>query len=345
MSAIFLALFLFVETKAQEPILPLDMFKNRIFTVSMVSVFLTGVGMFGAVIFIPLFIQAVQGDSATSSGTTVMPLTLSMVVASIIAGQIMSRTGKYKVLGIVGMGLLTLGMFLLFTMPIDTPRIVTISYMVVMGLGMGVGFPLFTLAVQNAFPIERVGTVTATLQFFRSVGSTVGVAVLGTLVNNTTQEKFGPAFVEKLQAAHVPGSFAQQLLNGLAGNLNAQLLVGKEGLDQLHTILTQFIPQQFISFIPGIQDAIVTSMRPALYDGIHEAFLVGTILLAGGWLASFFLKEIPLRRSNQRPGMTLVEGGAESFEARTEEAGKELVAAGIPSIQLAEDEEPELIAG
>jgi hypothetical protein len=255
----------------------------------------------------------------------------------------MSRTGKYKILGIVGMGVMTLGMFLLFTMQIDTPRWQTIAYMLVLGLGMGVGFPLFTLAVQNAFPNQRVGVVTATLQVFRSIGSTVGVAVLGTMVNNTTQDHFVPPFTQLMQQAGVPLNFIQELVSGLAGNLNPQVLVGEAGRAQLHQVLLQFIPEQFRSFIPTIENAIVTAMKPALFDGIKEAFLVGTILLAAGWVASFFLPEIPLRRSNQRPAMAMAEGSAEGLEPQVEEAGKELAAAGIPATQLAEDEEPELV--
>ena len=348
MAAIFAGIFLFIESRAKEPILPLDLFKNSIFTVSMIAVFLTGVGLFGAVIYIPLFIQAVQGDSATSSGNTLVPLTISMVVASIVAGQVMSRTGKYKLLGVLGMGVMTLGMFLLSTMAIDAPRIQTVAYMIITGLGMGVGFPLFTLAVQNAFPIQRVGVVTATLQFFRSVGSTVGVAILGTMVNNTTQAQFGPLFTQEMQAAHVPGTFVQQLLTGLGSNLNPQLLVGKAGLAQLNQILTQFIPAQFSSFIPTIRDAIVAAMRPALFDGIQLAFQIGTVLLAAGFVATLFLKEIPLRRSNQRPSMAMAEGGAEGvevegFEAEAEEAGRELAASDMSGIPLTPEEEPDLV--
>lgn len=340
-AAIFLALFIFVETKAKEPIIPLDIFKTRNFTASVIAVFFTGVGLFGAVIYIPLFIQAVQGESATSSGNAVTPLTIAMVISSVIAGQVISRTGKYKWLGIAGMALVTIGMFLLYTMGIDATRLQTTAYMVLMGLGMGVSFPLFTLVVQNAFPIQRVGVVTATLQFFRSVGGTVGVALLGTLVNNRTQAEFGPLFTQKLGSEGVPGNFVQQLLAGL-GNLNPQVLVGKEGIAQLHAMLVKFIPAQFQSFVPGIQDAILTSMKPALFKGIQEAFLLGTVLLALGFLATFFLKEEPLRKTNQRPGMAMAEGGAESMQAEEIEAGREMAAGGMPATELAPEEEPEL---
>ena len=109
-AVVFLAAFLYVESRVKEPIISLDLFKNRIFTSSTVALFLTGVGLFGAVLYIPLYIQAIQGDTATSSGNAVTPMTLAIVVSSIIGGQIVSRTGKYRVLSIVGMGTMVVGM-------------------------------------------------------------------------------------------------------------------------------------------------------------------------------------------------------------------------------------------
>src|SRR5437762_7323266 len=113
---LFIISLLLIESSSNQPILPLDLFKNSIFAVSVITVFVTGMGLFGAVIFIPLFIQAVQGDSATSSGNSLTPMMITLVVASVISGQVLSRTGKYRILGMVGMALVTLGTFLLFTM-------------------------------------------------------------------------------------------------------------------------------------------------------------------------------------------------------------------------------------
>jgi EmrB/QacA subfamily drug resistance transporter len=161
LSVVFLAAFVVVEARAKEPIIPLDLFKNRIFTLSVITMFLVGVGMFGAIINIPLFIQGVQGDSATNSGNSITPMMLAVVVVSIISGQLLSRTGKYRWLGIFGMSALTVGMFLLSRMQVDTPRWETIGFMIIMGLGLGVAMPLYTLIVQNAFPPQRLGVVTS----------------------------------------------------------------------------------------------------------------------------------------------------------------------------------------
>jgi EmrB/QacA subfamily drug resistance transporter len=344
-AAVFLVAFLIIEARAAEPIIPLDLFKSGIFSVSVGVVFLTGVGLFGAVLYIPLFIQAIQGDTATASGNAVMPLTLAVVVSSVITGQLISRTGKYRLIGIIGMAVVTLGMGLLATMQMDTPRLMTVIFMIVMGAGLGVAFPLYTLVVQNAFPIARVGVVTAAVQFFRSIGSTVGVAILGTVVNNQFHSQF-PGELQKAAAAlpaatasHIP---LAQLSAGL-GDINPQALVSPEGLAALKAQLTQLgTPQQALQTIVNL---ITTAMKPALFAGIQEAFVIGTVLLGLGLVLTIFLKEIPLRRSNRgpAPAASLAEGGVESFEYEAEEAGDELAASGLPAMELTPEEEPDLV--
>ena len=309
MAAVFLGLFLFIESRAKEPIIPLDIFKNSIFSVSTVTVFMTGLGMFGAVIFIPLFIQAIQGGSATESGNAVMPMTFAIIVSSVITGQLISRTGKYRVIGIVGMATVTLGMFLLWTMGIDTPRWVTIVYMIIVGLGMGVAFPLYTLVVQNAFPIMRVGVVTAALQFFRSIGGTVGTAILGTLVNTQFHERF-PVELENQVAQLPPQAGSQipvaQLVTGL-GDISPQALLSESGAEALRAQLaTGGVPEAFIG---NLMDLIFRALKPALLAGIHSAFLIGGIMLAVGLVATIFLKEIPLRKGYAPPAAAMAEGG------------------------------------
>lgn len=342
-AAIFMIAFLVTESRAKEPIIPLSLFKNRIFTVSMITVFVTGAGLFGAVLYVPLFIQAIQGDSASSSGNALTPMMLSVVAASALSGQLLSRTGRYRVLGVVGMTLVTIGMFLLFTMDMNTSRLTTIAYMVVLGLGMGVTFPLYTLVVQNAFPIQQVGVVTAAVQFFRSIGSTIGVAVLGSFVNSQYHNHFPTEYLARTDLLGIPRQFAQQLLSGISG-LNPQALVGSEGLARLHTQLVQFVPAQFSSFIPKIEGAITDAMKPALFGGIQQAFLIGAVLLALGLVATVFLKEIPLRKSNQRPAAAMAEGGIGALEPVAEEAGKEFAASGMPGgSSLPARDEPQLV--
>jgi len=224
--------------------------------------------------------------------------------------------------------------------------------MIVLGLGMGITFPLYTLVVQNAFPMKRVGVVTATVQFFRSIGSTVGVAVLGSLVNNQFHEAFPGEFISKINAlkATLPGQVAnfinpQQLLQGVT-NLDPQALVSPAGAAQVQAqLISHGVPAQFA---PRIMGAIADSMKPALFSGIQQAFLIGAILLGVGLVATIFLPEIALRKSNEGqggpggPGVTDSPTGpsgngvakAETIDDgwwdEAEEAGKELVASGLP---------------
>lgn len=333
-SVVFLAAFVFVESRAKEPIIPLDLFKHNIFTVSVITMFLTGVGMFGAVLYIPLFIQAIQGDSATNSGNSVTPMTLAIVLSSIVTGQIISRTGKYRTIGIVGMVLVTGGAVLLYTMDMGTPRLVTIFYMVVMGLGLGIAFPLYTLVVQNAFPIQRVGVVTAAVTFFRSIGGTVGVAVLGSVVNSQFHSKFPPEFTaryDEFVQQNVPAAAgrnvpaAETFLTGLS-NLNPQILTSTEGIAQMKAQLVQHGAPG--AFADQLMSVIMTAMKPALFSGIQAAFLIASIMLGLGLVATFFLREIPFRTSNAtRPVASMAEGGAEEV---AEEAGKQMAASGMP---------------
>jgi EmrB/QacA subfamily drug resistance transporter len=337
-AALFLVLFVFIESRAKEPIIPLDLFKNGTFSLSTFIVFVTGVGMFGAILYIPLFIQAIQGGSATESGNSVMPMTFAMIVSSVITGQMISRSGKYKVIAIIGTVLVTAGMFLLWTMNMDTERWVTIAYMIVLGLGLGVAMPLYTLIVQNDFPIQRVGVVTSSLQFFRSIGSTVGVAILGTVVTGQFQSRIGPELRNALSTAPLPAapaggpSVLDRLVQGLS-NVNPQALLSVEGETQLKAQLVGLgVPQQFVD---TITEAVFTALKPALFGGINEAFLIGALLLATTLVAVFFVKEVPLRKSNMGAMRSMAEGaeGGE-IEAEAITAGKALAIEGVPATTL-----------
>ena len=287
---VFLLTFLFVESRAKEPIIPLDLFKNSIFTLSVITVFLTGLGMFGAISYIPLFIQGVQGDSATSSGNAVTPMMLSLVAASVISGQLLSRSGKYRILGIVGMSLLTVGLLLLSTMSLTTERWQTIIFMIIMGFGLGIAMPLYTLVVQNAFPANRLGVVTSATTFFRSIGGTVGVAVLGSVVNNRFQTETAA------QLAKLDPQLAARIPAAMLSNLNPQALVNPQAQATIKaTIQAQGAPAEAAQ---TILNTLLGAMRPALAVATTEAFLIGGSVLLIAIVATAFLREIPLRKTN-----------------------------------------------
>ena len=343
-AVVFLAAFLYVESRVKEPIISLDLFKNRIFTSSTVALFLTGVGLFGAVLYIPLYIQAIQGDTATSSGNAVTPMTLAIVVSSIIGGQIVSRTGKYRVLSIMGMGTMVVGMFLLYTMNVDTPRFTTILYMVIMGLGLGIPFSILTLAVQNSVSFKQVGAATSATQFFRSMGGTVGVAILGTVVNNQFHSQF-PGELQKAVndlgpqvSANIP---VAQLASALS-NINPQSLVSTQGADALRAQLAAFMPAGApANAVDTLMQVINKALKPALFSGIQEAFLIGAVMLFLGFVAAWFLKEIPLRKGTGR-GSAMAEGAPPTVSEELIEAGDEMAISGLPgATTLAEEEEPQ----
>src|SRR5258706_7642336 len=208
-SAIMLVIFIWYESRTAEPIITPQLFKNSIFLVSAIAMFLVSAGMFGAILYLPLFIQDVLGQSATNSGVVLTPLMLGFIFSSLVSGQILSRTGRYKILAIFGFIVAAVGMFLLSRMTASTAQGEVVRNMVITGLGIGVMMSLFTIVVQNAFPFRQLGEVTATLTFFRSIGSTIGVAVMGTIVTNAFQTEFQNNLPETLKRLVPPGVLTQ----------------------------------------------------------------------------------------------------------------------------------------
>ena len=281
----FTAIFIAIESRATEPTIPLDLFRNRIFSNSVVITFLSSMGMFGAILYIPLFVQDVLGQSATNSGVILTPMMIGVIIVSIISGQLLSRTGRYRILAIVGTAAITVGMYLLSTMTVATGNDELVRDMIVLGLGLGTSMALFTIVVQNAFPVERLGVVTSSLSFFRSIGGAVGVALLGSIMTNRFTDQFhlGLAGLPAPLQTALAGYGASSLINGT----NAQLEAAFARLGAAAAALARQ----------------VEAIRAAAFaDGISEVFLVSAGLLVVALGAAFFLKEIPLRRSHGRIG-------------------------------------------
>lgn len=175
--------FIVVEERAPDPVLPLSLFTARAFTISAATVFLTAIAMFGSIVFLPLFAQQVVGYSATYAGLILTPLMLGMVVMSATAGQIVSRTGRYKWLVIGGVAVIVLGMYLFSRMGAASTKTELVIKMIILGAGLGITMPVFTIVVQSAFSKNMLGVVTASTQLFRSIGGSVGGALFGGLVN------------------------------------------------------------------------------------------------------------------------------------------------------------------
>ena len=226
--------------------------------------------------------QGVMGVSATQSGSLLTPLMMGAVVGSIAAGQFTSRTGKYKVLALSGSILLAAGMILFAQMNADTLRSEVVRGMVVVGFGMGLIQPVYTLAVQNAAPREHMGSATASSQFFRSIGSTMGVSIFGSVLLTIYKRDF---------ADGVPPGVPAMALKPFSNPL----------------MLAQIRPQLEAGFGrypsgPELLKVLLANVRIALVHGIHQIFVVGAVIMAAAVILNAFLREVPLRgRINVEP--------------------------------------------
>jgi EmrB/QacA subfamily drug resistance transporter len=286
-SAILGALFVAVEARAKEPIIPLGMFRNRTYTASIVSTFLVSFGFFGAIIFLPRWFQFVNGSSATESGYQIFPLLIGLIGSSIVSGILVSRTGRYKAIILTGLVLMTVGILLMTQLTVDTDITTVWLWMFVTGAGIGPTLSVYTIVVQNAVPFQQLGVATSNLTFFRQIGGSVGLAVTGTI--------FGSRLIEELPrqltAAGVPSQAVRQFSS--AGTNALDNLIGVGGN----------LGEQILGTVPEAIRATIQPLIPAIVDGIHRAFTIGvtaafqlgvvTTILAAG--AALFLREIPLR--------------------------------------------------
>jgi hypothetical protein len=281
--AMFLV-FWMVERRAAEPVLPPILFTNRIFNVAMGVTFLTGIAMFGTIIFLPLFIQAVIGASATWSGAVLTPLMLSLVIGSAVSGQIISRTGHYRFLGVAGMALMVLGLYLFSRMGADTSYGTVMRNMVVMGVGLGTTFPTYIISVQNAFPHRMLGIVTSSVQFFRMSGGTFGAAIMGSLLATRMAGHMARAVAQAQASGTLPPQAAAMSGNPLPSQ-GMEALNGFGGAGGM----------------AGVPEAIMGPVRTALAASLQDVFLLAMAVAMIAVVVGVFMKEIPLRRSNTQP--------------------------------------------
>ncbi|RME18138.1 MAG: DHA2 family efflux MFS transporter permease subunit, partial [Alphaproteobacteria bacterium] len=245
------AAFVFFEARASEPILPLDLFRNNVFVVTSLIGFIVGAAMLGAVTFLPIYLQISRGTAPTISGLMLIPMTAGILASSIGGGRYMSKTGRYKVLPIVGMAVIALGMGLLTTLSAETGALVFSVEIAIAGFGLGFIMPVTTTAVQNAVPRERLGTATAAGLMFRQVGGSVAVAV------------FGAIFAARMAAGMATGGGA--LAGGEGFNIGPQTLA-------------------------GLPDEARRMIGETVAWAIHPVFLIAAGLGLAGLVAALFLE-------------------------------------------------------
>jgi EmrB/QacA subfamily drug resistance transporter len=253
------AVFVWAESRAKEPIVPLGLFRIRAFTASVAAMFLAAMGFFAAVVFLPRWFQVVAGTSATESGYQILPLLFGLIFSAITTGQIVARTGRYKPIIVAALVLLAFGLFLLTNIRPDTPRPLLWLWMLITGLGIGPSFAVFTLVVQNSVPVRQLGTATSSLTLFQQVGGTVGLAITGTIFGSTLLAEVP----KQLVAGGVPQVMADQFRAGGASALNQLSGVGDLGA----AILAQ---------VPAPFKAQVEPLIPAIVGAIHQAFSIAT---------------------------------------------------------------------
>jgi EmrB/QacA subfamily drug resistance transporter len=278
-AAVLLAAFGLVERRAAEPIIPLALFRNSTFDVSGAVSFIIGFAMFGVISFLPLYLQLVTGASATNSGLLLLPLMFGLLGASTISGQLISRTGRYKVFPVTGTAVASAGMWLLSTMTPDTGRATASLYMIVVGIGIGLVMQVVVMATQNAVDRRDLGIATGTVSFFRSVGGSFGVAAFGAIFTHRLADEL---------ARRLP---ADALARARAGGGSATSSLSPRALDALP---------------PALHDGFVQAFSTAL----TATFRYAVPCLLVGFAITWLLKEQPLRSTVRpaEPGAELAEG-------------------------------------
>ncbi len=267
---LLLGLFVFVESRAPEPMLPMRLFRNQVFTLCGILSFIVGFAMFGAMTFLPTFQQYVEGVSATESGLRMMPMVLGLLITSMASGTIVGRTGRYKIFPILGGGVTALGMFLLSRMDASTSLLVSSLYLFILGLGMGLSMQVLTIVVQNTVAYKDLGVATSGVTFLRTLGSSFGVALFGTVYSNSLRD----------QLANAPA---------LPAGVDPNVLQSPKGVHSL--------PEP-------LRDIVVGGYADALQNVFLFAVPIGILAM----LIAFFLKEVPLRDTAKAAASDMGEG-------------------------------------
>lgn len=271
-SAVLLSLFVRQELRTREPILPPRLFQDAVFRVSSAIGFVLGLAMFGAIAFLPVYLQVVKGASATGSGLRMIPMMLGVVTSSVLSGRLISSTGRYRLFPILGTGLVAVSLFLLSRLDVGTPFALVSVYMLLLGLGLGMVMQVIVLTVQNSVDHRDMGAATAGVNFFRSMGGAFGVAIFGSVLSNRLDYYFGR-------------------------------LLPREALGGVSTASFTASPERIHALPPDIHSAVIESFA----NSLEVVFLVAIPIAVVAFGLSWALEELPLR---EHAHMGRVEEGA-----------------------------------
>ena len=308
-SGVLYVLFFIVERFAREPVLPLDLFRNQVFSMALLLSFLQLMVLVSLVLYLPLFLQGVLGVSPTNSGAAITPLSISSVIGSAIAAMLVARSLRYQLVSIVSGLILTVGIFLLTRISTSISVFEMIVFMVVAGLGLGPFFSVLQLAAQNAIPRARLGVGTAAVRFAGQIGAVLGVAVVGTVVNQTLADDI---------ATRLPAHVAQQLTpTGLKYATDPQVLVNSTYRANVVHTAQQFAAQHAVAQIPPgphhnqiatsvaaqvsqqvqhLLNQVFDALKISLTIAIQHGLVVILVFSAAMFLGALFLKDIPLSK-------------------------------------------------
>ncbi len=262
-SVAMLVLFPFVEMRAAEPILPLALFRNRTFVVTSAVGFIIGLALFGAVTFLPLYLQVVKGHSPTVSGLLITPMMAGLLVTSILSGNLISRFGHYRPFPIAGTAIMAVGLFLLSSITVSTPTLRTAAFMVVLGLGLGMVMQVLVLAVQNSVDYQYLGVATSGSTLFRQIGGSIGVSVFGAIFSSNLASELASRIP---RTVHVPAAANPAVVHHLPAAVRAPYI-----------------------------EAFAAALQPV--------FRLAAAVSVAGFLLSWLLRELPLRQTAAAEGV------------------------------------------
>lgn len=347
-SGILFVLFIVAETRVSDPILPLDLFKNQIFTAGALLALTVGLMMFAVVIYLPIYLQGVLGVKATNSGVEITPMVVTLAIAAALIGFVIARVGRYQFISIIGGIVLVGGVYLLSTMDVSTSQQTVVLYMIVIGVGLGLLQPVMTLAVQNAIPRNRLGAGTGAVTYLRTLGATLGTAIVGAVVTNASETYLNPRLAtiqggtrlvtsirtftgtltnsqslqplltdqslrQKALTAAQKGATAQATKAAVA-QATAQVPTSTPHYDQVIAAITAKVTAQVQATVPHqvatLFDQVLGVGKEALANGIHTGFLLATGVAVLILIITFFLKDVPLVGA-KRP--SVAEGAEAAF--------------------------------
>jgi EmrB/QacA subfamily drug resistance transporter len=286
-------LFVLAEARAKEPIVPLDLWKSRAYSASMISIFFAAFAFFGAIVFLPRWFQVVQGFTPTNSGLAALPLVIGLIGSSIASGILVAKTGRYKLILVVAIATLGIATFLMTQLTKDTPLPVLWAWMFLAGLGVGPTFSVFTIVIQNSVPFRQMGVATSNLTFFRQVGGSVALAFVGTIFATAFQNDLLP----QMSAAGVPA----QIIQGFGQNGGGFDTGNLTAVGDLGTAILASVPAQFQAVVQPYIANIVQGIHGAFSLAVAQTFYLGVFGAVVAVIAALAIKELPLRKTNSAP--------------------------------------------